>query len=118
MHEVLQELGLPRQLSKDKPVSPEGKYLGWWLDSQLQKMRLPDDKRDAITAHINRMLIPKERKDGSVQPISEMGFFLKNDLESLIGKLTHGNLVFSRESTVHQFPSRCEPQTGQGFQAG
>ena len=94
MHEVLQELGLPRQLSKDKPVSPEGKYLGWWLDSQLQKMRLPDDKRDAITAHINRMLIPKERKDGSVQPISEMGFFLKNDLESLIGKLTHGNLVF------------------------
>ena len=61
-------------------------------------MRPPDDKVDAIEKELVRLFLHGDyvRKDGTRIVTDKIPFFLKKDLESIIGKLTHGNLVFPR----------------------
>ena len=53
MVDTLTELGLPTQPAKDKHHGPDGKYLGWWLDTRKGGLfSLPHDKRDPWVAEI------------------------------------------------------------------
>ena len=112
MREVLQELGLPRQMSKGKEVSSVGEYLGWWLDSAKQALRLPPDKVAGTEEAIRKLLLGEE-VNGEVAT-----FFLRKELESLIGKLTHAHLVFPRTRPFINSLLACQRSLNHQFKRG
>ena len=86
MTSTLTELGLPTQPLKDKHHGPEGKYLGWWIDTRYHgRTSLPWDKRDPWRAELL-----------SIAEAPPQGKTSTKQLERQVGRLTHAHLAHRR----------------------
>ena len=81
--DTLTELGLPTQPTKDKHHGPDGKYLGWWLDTRRRGIiSLPHDKRDPWLAELSSIVASR--------------YTTVKAMERNVGRLTHAHPVHRR----------------------